>query len=190
MRSPRSCAWATALCVLLVGCGTKHDVPTLFLGDSDGDGIPDYAEVAFGSDPRDPDDPFVGGSAGRYRCEPVLVSAQRRSSAGADTFEMLVPATNRFVSGYTIQAAEGYTSFMNIVVPEGFGERIVLDGSSLGDLGITFSTVPGTALEGALVPVTGGSHTLRGPQPFCVNVFGYVPAIGYGYTGNQQIPHR
>ncbi len=101
----------------------------------------------------------------------------------SDPFEMLIPPFEQFLAGYTVTTpATGFPiNYINVVAPTAAVGSVTLDGVAIP--AAAFTPIPGSSFSGTQRPVALGSHTLAGPQPFGVFVYGFANADSYGYPG-------
>jgi len=118
---------------------------------------------------------------------PVLVAqyspGQLFDNVAADPFMMLIPPNEQFLQTYTFATPEsGFNSnFVNIAVPTTAIYSVLLDGVMIDSS--LFSQIGGSALSGAQIPLTVGSHALTADQPFGISVYGFNRFDSYGYPG-------
>ena len=127
---------------------------------------------------------------------PILV-AQYEHSAGydnsgpveitlpGDPFMMLIPPTEQFDTAYAFQSVEyqGFEElmhFVNVVVPTPGIASLRLDGSPIV---AGWQPTPKPGYSYAQVRVNPGAHDIRGDSAFGIFVYGFGPAISYGYPG-------
>jgi uncharacterized repeat protein (TIGR01451 family) len=123
--------------------------------------------------------------------KPVLVAQYSNGSSfdgvTSDPFMMLVPPFEQFLASYTVTTpATGFaTNFINLVVPNGAVGSVKLDGSPI--LASNFTQIGSSGFSGAQIAVSAGSHTVDGPQPFGVFVYGFDSYDSYGYPGGLSL---
>ena len=124
--------------------------------------------------------------------KPVLVA--QFSNGGSfdgqtgDPFMMLVPAAEQFLSNYTFSTVDvGNLHFVNIIATaeDADAGAIQLDGVPV--LASEFVEVPNSPFKCAKVQITQGVHTMTGPAPFGIYVYGFGRDDSYGYPGGLGI---
>jgi uncharacterized protein (TIGR03382 family) len=119
--------------------------------------------------------------------KPVLVTQYSNSSSfdgvTSDPFEVVVPPFEQFLASYTITTpASGFlANFVNVVTPTATVGSVLLDGIPIP--AGSFSSIGSSGFSGAQVPIVLGGHTLSGPLPFGVIVYGFDSFDSYGYPG-------
>lgn len=105
-----------------------------------------------------------------------------------DPFMMLIPPSEQFLSSYTFvslgESAGFKKGFVNITAPSNSIETLILNGEEL-DVTL-FSQIGQSGFSGAQVPLTEGSYTMSGSEPFGIYAYGFGNADSYGYFGGQQ----
>ncbi len=120
---------------------------------------------------------------------PVLVgqysNGTRFDGVTGDPFFMLMSDTAQFRRSYTVATAVGAfsTHHMNVIAPTQDAENglVLLDGVPV--LATEFSPIGTQGFSGARLTVAPGSHTLSGPNPLGVYIYGFGSFNSYGYTG-------
>lgn len=142
---------------------------------------------------------------------PVLVAQYKKTSRiessgqnnnTGDPFMMLIPPAEQFLTSYRFVNAQVRTAiaepplflpvifqeqYCTLVVPERHLASLRLDGSPVAS-GL-FTTIPGTDMAYASVPMTDGSHTATCDAAFGLYVYGYGNADAYGYTGGMNMEY-
>jgi IgGFc binding protein/Bacterial Ig-like domain (group 1) len=107
--------------------------------------------------------------------------------ANADPFDITIPPYAQYLNSYTVTTEPDgadpaiTNNYIDVVAPTSEVGQITLDGSPIPSS--DFSPIAGSSYSGAQVSVAFGSHTLNGPDPFGVTVYGYGGYDGYGYPG-------
>jgi Ca2+-binding RTX toxin-like protein len=123
--------------------------------------------------------------------KPILVTQYSNSSSfdnvTSDPFEVIVPPNEQFLATYTVTTpATGFDiNFINVVAPTSEVGSVRLDGVAIP--AASFSPIAGSGFSGAQVPVNLGSHSLTGPQPFGITVYGFADFDSYGYPGGLSL---
>jgi hypothetical protein len=123
--------------------------------------------------------------------KPILVTQYSNSTSfdgvTSDPFEVIVPPYEQFLNSYTVTTpASGFdTNFINVVAPSATVGSVTLDGTAIP--AASFTPIPGSGFSGAQVAVALGSHTLGGPAPFGITVYGFAVADSYGYPGGLSL---
>ena len=118
---------------------------------------------------------------------PVLVTQYSNGTqwdnVTSDPFEVVVPPFEQFLAAYTIStpATVFEVNFVNVVTAAAGVGAVTLDGVVIpvGD----FSPIGASGFSGAQISLTVGSHTMDGPLPFGVIVYGFADFDSYGYPG-------
>lgn len=107
------------------------------------------------------------------------------SSIG-DPSLMIIPPYEQFLNSYTVSTpGVGFQiNFANVVVPNSAIGSITLDGIAIP--ASEFSPIAGSDFSGAQVTLLPGSHNFSGTLPFGVFMYGFSPAVSYGYQGGQS----
>jgi hypothetical protein len=119
--------------------------------------------------------------------QPSLVGQYSNSSdyddVTSDPFMMIVPPIEQALNHYTFSTpGAGFgINYVNVVAPDSIVGNILLDGLAINPA--LFSPIGATGFSGAQVPVTVGSHTITGPQPFGIHSYGFASYDSYGYPG-------
>lgn len=122
---------------------------------------------------------------------PILLAQYSNSSSfdgvTSDPFMMLAPPFEQFLSSYTVSTpATGIsTNFVNIVARSSSVGQVTLDGSLIP--AASFSAIGSSGFAAAQVPVSVGSHTFEGPEPFGVYTYGFDSYDSYGYPGGLSL---
>ena len=110
----------------------------------------------------------------------------------SDPFMMLVPPAEQFLRSYTFATPNsGFrTNAVNIVAPTADAQAgaVVLDGHAVS--ASRFTSISGTAFSSAQVGILLGSHTISGPNPIGIYVYGFDQADSYGYPGGMALVSR
>jgi LPXTG-motif cell wall-anchored protein len=134
---------------------------------------------------------LVAGAAHITADQPILVAQYSNGTAfdgvTSDPFEMLVPPFEQFLAGYTVTTpASGFSgNYINVVTPTATVGAVTLDGVPIPSG--SFTAIGTSGFSGAQLSVALGSHTLAGPQPFGVSVYGFDFADSYGYPGGLSL---
>lgn len=128
---------------------------------------------------------IIDGSSHITTGHPVLVAqfahGQHFDDIPGDPLELVVPATSQYLDTYTFSTVinAGFTSYVNLVVPNGAVGAVTLDGVPVGvEL---YTPVGGSGFSSAQLRLRDGAHSLSGPVPFGATVYGLAEAHGYGY---------
>lgn len=119
--------------------------------------------------------------------QPVLVTQYSNSSTfdgvTSDPFEVVIPPFEQFLASYTITTpATGFiTNFVNVVAPNAAAGTIMLDGVVIP--AANFTPIGSSGFSGTQEPITLGNHTLSGPIPFGITIYGFASYDSYGYPG-------
>lgn len=122
---------------------------------------------------------------------PILVAQYSNGSTfdgvTSDPFMMLVPPFEQFLASYTVTTpATGFSSnFINLAVPDAAVGSVQLDGTVVPSS--SFTPIGTSGFSAAQLPVELGSHTLDGPLPFGVLVYGFASFDSYGYPGGLSL---
>jgi hypothetical protein len=123
--------------------------------------------------------------------QPILVAQYSNGSSfdgvTSDPFMMLIPPFEQFLANYTVTTpASGFPSnFINVVAPAAAVGVITLDGTPVP--ASMFVPIGSSGFSGTQVSVSSGSHTLLGPLPFGVFVYGFANFDSYGYPGGMSL---
>lgn len=99
-----------------------------------------------------------------------------------DPLMMLLSPSEQFLPKYTFLTPTTYAAnYVSIIAPSAASSSFVLDGTAL-DSSI-FSPINTTTFSGAAIPLSEGSHTISGSQPFAIYVYGFGDYVSYGYPG-------
>lgn len=134
---------------------------------------------------------IITGPAQITSDQPILVAqySNGRTFDGitGDPFMMLIPPFEQFLGGYTVSTpASGFVfNHINVVAPSAAVGAITLDGSPIPSS--SFVTIGSSGFSGAQLSVSLGSHTLSGPLPFGVFVYGFNTDDSYGYPGGLSL---
>lgn len=118
---------------------------------------------------------------------PILVTQYSNSSTfdnvTSDPFEVVIPPFEQFLAAYTITTpATGFaTNFVNVVASNAAVGTIMLDGAVIPVA--DFTPIGSSGFSGTQVPISLGAHTLSGPIPFGVTIYGFASYDSYGYPG-------
>src|SRR6185436_14864521 len=103
-------------------------------------------------------------------------------SQTGDPYMLIVPGYTQFMDRYTVSSVAGFAiNYVNVVVPTAALGTVTLDGVPIAIS--LFSVIDNSGYSGAQVQVATGSHTLAGPEPFGVSVYGFATADAYGSGG-------
>ncbi len=122
---------------------------------------------------------------------PILVAQYSNGSTfdnvTSDPFMVYLPPYEQFLSNYTVTTpATGFPiNYVNVVASAADVGLIELDGMPIA--ANLFSAIGASGFFGAKVAVELGSHTLAGPSPFGLTVYGYSNFDSYGYVGGQSL---
>lgn len=134
---------------------------------------------------------IIAGPAVITATQPVLVAQYSNGSfydnVTSDPFMMLIPPYEQFLGAYTVTTpATGFTAnYINVVAPSAAVGAITLDGSAVP--AASFTPIGSSGFSGAQLPVALGAHSLAGPLPFGVFVYGFANFDSYGYPGGQSL---
>ncbi len=123
---------------------------------------------------------------------PVLVAQFAHSTDAdgvtGDPFMALVPPVSHYLDQYTVttDVPGGLVRAINLVVPAAAIGQITLDGDVIA--ADSFVVLGTSGFATAQILVDPGSHTLHGPQPFGVSVYGFGTDEGYGYPAGLAVP--
>jgi hypothetical protein len=123
--------------------------------------------------------------------KPILVTQYSNSSSfdgvTSDPFEVIIPPFEQFLNSYTVTTpSEGFTSnFLNVVAPTTEVGNVKLDGVTVPSA--SFHAIPGSTFSGAQLSVALGAHSISGPQPFGLTVYGFADFDSYGYPGGLSL---
>jgi len=75
------------------------------------------------------------------------------------------------------------TNFVNVVAPsaDAAAGLVILDGAAIE--ASVFEAIPGTTFSASRRPIGNGSHTISGPSPLGIYVYGFADFDSYGYPG-------
>lgn len=134
---------------------------------------------------------IISGSSTITSNQPILVAQYSNGSSfdgvPSDPFMMIVPPDEQFLAGYTVTTpSSGFSlNFINIAAPAAAVGAITLDGAAIP---VTrFSAIGTSNFAGAQLSVSLGTHTLSGPLPFGVFVYGFNDFDSYGYPGGMSL---
>jgi hypothetical protein len=101
----------------------------------------------------------------------------------SDPFMMLIPPTEQFLKQYTFStpATIFQINFVNVIAPTSIIPSLILDGVSVDQS--LFTPIGTTDFSGAQIPVSIGSHNLKGDSFFGIYAYGFANADSYGYPG-------
>jgi hypothetical protein len=104
-----------------------------------------------------------------------------------DPFMMLVPPHAQYDTGYTVSTPDfGFTShFINVLTPIDAVGTITLDGVPIP--ATDFTPIGTSGFSGAQVAISAGTHRVEGATPFGALVYGFGPAVSYGYPAGTAL---
>lgn len=134
---------------------------------------------------------MIDGPAQIESDHPILIAqysnGESYDSKTGDPFMMLVPPFEQFLNQYTVITPNaGFAiNYMNIVVADYCVGQIEVDGFLIppGD----YVPIDTSGFSGVQVPVGVGAHSLSGPCPFGVFVYGFDTMASYGYPGGMSL---
>lgn len=104
----------------------------------------------------------------------------------SDPFMTLIPAINQFDTRHIINTPNGFTNYINIVVPTANIGSIIMDGTAISSS--NFTPVSGnSAYSTAQLSITEGSHVLTSSVPFGLVGYGFADADSYGYPSSLKL---
>lgn len=93
-----------------------------------------------------------------------------------DPAQIMAVGTDQFRSSYPLLVPNGYdTNWLTVVRPP--GSQTTLDGAPAS---ASFTPVPNSDLEVGYLPITPGTHTVTGTEPFGLYQYGFFEATSYG----------
>lgn len=102
----------------------------------------------------------------------------------SDPFQMMIPPTEQFLSGYTLSTPTAtpvaFNNYINVVVPTADTDLCSIDGIPFSAI---FTTIGSTGFSAAQQPVAIGAHVLSCPNGFGAYSYGWASADSYGYPG-------
>lgn len=122
--------------------------------------------------------------------EPILVAQYAHGTNFdfqlGDPSIMLIPPFEQFLGSYTVTTpGVGFQlNFANVVAPNSAIGSISLDGVIIPTG--QFTSIAGSDFSAAQVDLLPGSHHFNGNLPFGVFMYGFSPAVSYGYQGGQS----
>lgn len=135
---------------------------------------------------------IVTGPAQITADQPILVAQYGNSSSfdgveSADSSMAVVVPAEQFLPAYTLLIPAGRypTNYLNLTVPAAAVGAINLDGVPLP--ATHFVAIGTSGFQGAQIKVDAGTHTLTGPVPFGVQVYGYASADAWSYPGGMAL---
>ena len=119
---------------------------------------------------------------------PALVMQYSKGSVAddvtSDPFQMMIPPTEQFLSGYTLStpaaAPVAVNNFVNVVIPTADTAACTIDGFAFG---AAFIPIGVSGFSAAQEPVAIGSHVLSCPSDFGAYSYGFASFESYGYPG-------
>ncbi len=122
-----------------------------------------------------------------------LITGRQRDEDYERTFDhyasmMLVPPYEQFLDEYLITTPPGSffrSQYVNLVVPAAAAGAVMIDGAVVA--AEHFAPIGSSGFSGAQVPLAPGTHTLAGPSPFGVTVYGYGEHGSYSYPGGMSL---
>ena len=130
---------------------------------------------------------IINGSAEITSDRPILVAQYSNShqydNQEGDPFMMLIPPLEHYLNNYTVRSLTGFTTnLINVVAPTADIGAVMLNGSPIA--ASSFVPIGSTGVSGAKLTVAAGTHSLTGPHPFAVYVYGFGLDVSYGYPGS------
>jgi len=120
---------------------------------------------------------------------PIQVAQYSNSSTydniTSDPFMALVPALNQFDTEHIINTLNGFTNYVNIVVPTVAINDVELDGVNINTS--EFSVVAGTNYSSAQIQISTGKHTLVSSEKMGILGYGYASYDSYGYPSSLRL---
>ncbi|MDQ5844764.1 MAG: Ig-like domain-containing protein, partial [Acidobacteriota bacterium] len=118
---------------------------------------------------------------------PILVALYANShnydNQLGDPFMMLVPPLEHYLNSYTVTSLATFNpNLINVVAPTSDIGAVIFDGTPID--ASAFVPIGNTGASGAQLTVSAGTHTLSGPHPFGVYVYGFALDVSYGYPGS------
>jgi PKD repeat protein len=187
---PPPTTWGKSFVTMPLATRTKGDT-FRFLAGTDGTTVSVNGAVVATLSRGQVHERVVTGPAQIVASQPILVAQYSNGTTfdgvTSDPFMMLVPPFEQFLSAYTVSTpASGFDiNFINVVGPTSAAGSITLDGSSIP--ASSFVAVGATGFSGAQVAIAKGSHSLAGPAPFGVFVYGFAQDDSYGYPGGMSL---
>ncbi len=131
-------------------------------------------------------DATINGPVEFQASNPIQVAQFSNGSAfdgtTGDPFEMLLPPTGHYMTNYTVSMPDGFDSdYLNLYVEQSAISTTLVDGQPLPVS--SFQPIGNSGYSGIQVPLAAGSHTVTGPLPVGVQVYGFASYDGYGYIG-------
>lgn len=104
----------------------------------------------------------------------------------SDPFMTLIPAINQFDTRHIINTPNGFTNYVNIVVPTANINNIILDGTAISSS--NFTPVTGNSTYStAQLSITEGSHVLTSTVPFGLIGYGFATYDSYAYPSSLKL---
>jgi IgGFc binding protein/Bacterial Ig-like domain (group 1) len=105
----------------------------------------------------------------------------------ADPFQMLVAPEEQWLAAYRVTTpAASYANYANLTVPTAFVGQVTLDGTAVP--AGSFTQIGASTYSAAQVAVGIGAHTLAGPTPFGVSLYGWMTGQeSYGYVAGTGV---
>jgi len=121
---------------------------------------------------------------------PILVVQYSNSSSyddvTSDPFMAIVPAINQFDTEHLIQTPNGFTNYVNIVVPTANTSDIALDDTPIESSQFT-QVSANSQYSYAQISISEGAHKVTGNVPFGLSGYGYADYDSYGYPSTLKL---
>lgn len=133
---------------------------------------------------------IIDGSSYIAANHPIMVLQYSNSSSydgvTSDPFMALVPATNQYDTEHIIQTPDGFTDYVNIVVPTANVGDIMMDGVAIPSS--EFTAVAGnSSFSTAQIQIDPGSHDLQSSVAFGLLGYGFASFDSYGYPSSLRL---
>jgi hypothetical protein len=139
---------------------------------------------------------------------PILVCQYKKSAKAAggngieqsDPLMMIIPPIEQFGNFYRIANMQSYETeemnssrkfpvynehYVNIIIKDSLVGEVMIDGNKINKS--FFKKVPNTQYSYSVLIVQEGTHELKAPTGFGLNVYGYGYANSYGYYGGMNL---
>lgn len=132
----------------------------------------------------------IDGSSFIEANNPIMALQYSNSSSWdsvtSDPFMALVPAIEQYDTKHIINTPNGFTNYINIVVPSANVADITMDGTLIDSS--EFTAVSGnTAYSTAQIQITEGSHVLTSTVAFGLVGYGFASYDSYGYPSSLRV---
>ncbi len=133
---------------------------------------------------------IIAGSSYIEANNPILAVQYSNSSSydgvTSDPFMALVPAISQYDTSHIIQTPNGFTNYINIVVPTANIGDILLDGVAIASS--KFTVVAGNpTYSTAQIQISQGSHSLISDVAFSLLGYGFASYDSYGYPSSLHL---